>query len=117
MADTDPECSQLKGCASPRGSFHPAKSFDFKQFKMGLVLGRSAPGLLIQRQAFQKILWSGSQADLARWLPSESITETPTTQPPRNKLIPDPAVWLDVGMNLDRTQILPAADKTSGFDS
>lgn len=84
---------------------------------LGLVLGRSAPGLLIQRQAFQKILWSGSQADLARWLPSEGITETPTSQPPWNKLIPDPAVWLDVGVNSDRTQILPVADKTSGFDS
>lgn len=99
-ADPDPECSKVKGCASPRDSFSPEKSVDFEQFKMGLALGQSAPGLLIQRQAFQKILWGRSQAGLARWLLSEDTTETPTTQPPWNKLIPDLAVWLDVGCDL-----------------
>lgn len=91
---------KVQGLCKSSGFIYPEKSFDFEQFKMGLARGQSAPGLLIQRQAFQKIRQSGSQADLAQWLPSEGATEIPTTQPPRNKLIPDPAVWLDVGCEL-----------------
>lgn len=96
MTDTDPECSKFKAVQVLGDSFNSKKSFYFEKFKMGLARGQSAPGLIVQRQAFQKILWSGSQAD---W-PSEGTIETPTTQPPRNKLIPDPAVWPDVGCEL-----------------
>lgn len=84
---------------------------------MGLAGGQSAPGLLVQRQAFQKILWSGSQADVARWLPSQSATETPTTQPPWKNSFQTQQFGLMLATNSDRTQILLVADKTYGFDS
>lgn len=108
---------EVRGWASPRDSFNSEKTFNFEQFKMGLAGGQSAPGLLVQRQAFQKILWSGSQADVARWLPSQSATETPTTQPPWKNSFQTQQFGLMLATNSDRTQILLVADKTYGFDS
>lgn len=103
---------KVQGCASPRDSFNSKKGFNLEQFKMGLARGQSAPGLLVQRQAFQKILWSGSQADLARWLPSQSATETRTTQPPRKNSFQTQQFGLMLAVNSDRTQMLLVADKT-----
>lgn len=82
--------SQVRGFESPE-YLSPEKSSDFEEDKVGLAGGWGAPGL-IQREAFWKTPWSGTQALLfgrqAGWLLSEVAAVTPFLL---DKLLPQAA--------------------------